>query len=185
MSIFHAERFERPFPLPLIAFEHLASLAHLEPVDACLRTMIDCCGVPDPNESQIKYFLDRVQGDAEKANALVESRPAPNPDQRITERRSLGSSFDTFIRSLDSSRLLMLACHGDYEKAKHLYTKVDRDDAMQVINDFIRLHTERNTILFESVLYGFGGSYKGDALGDDRGDGNDVGIDELRSLFAS
>ena len=168
MSIFYAARFERAFPVSLLAFERLANLAHLEPIEATTQVLQQVCGVKKPTEQDILYLLDRFKSASEKAEQSA--KPSDNSDPlEYSEQpsRSLGSSFYQFTRSLDISRVLLWLSGWDYQKAEYLYSSVDRDDAMQLVEDFLRLQDEKNTYQFEAVLYGFGGHYKNDDSGED------------------
>ena len=155
MSLFYASSFEHLFPVPLIVFERLAGLQHLLPEVALAQTMSECCNKPAPTEAEVLYFVDRLQTQTESATDKTEARPEPK-----FKVRSLGTAFQDFLKQLDVSRILLMACNYDYEKARHLYTRVDYTVANQVVEDFLRLQNERNHILYESVLYGFGGKYK-------------------------
>jgi hypothetical protein len=160
MSIFYNAQFEQLFPIPLIAFERLSALSHLPAEEALPIVLAECCNKPNPTEAEVVYFLERIRDDSKEAQEKIEAVTDAKPAN--TSTKTLGTSFKKFLGQLDSARLLLLACGWDYEKAKYLYTKVDRKAANQIIDDFLELQHERNTYLFEATMYGFGGGYTDD-----------------------
>ena len=172
MSIFYAALFERPFPVSLLAFERLSALGELHPRDAVLKVLTECCNVYRPTEQDIEYLQRRVEAAAQEVEK--KARVPDDDDDDRPRGKSLGTSFQTFTRTLDAARILLWACGFDYEKAKFWFTEADRDDAMQVVDDFLRLQQERNAYLYEAALYGFGGKYRDD--GNSSGDGEEIDL---------
>ena len=180
MSIFYHCQYEQLFPVPLIAFERLYALQDLPPEEALSKVLSECCGKPKPTEAEIQYFLGRLKSDAEEANTRVASITG---EANRSPTKTLGTSFQKFLTELDSARLLLWACGYDFDRAKYLYTQVDRSIATQIIDDFLKLQHERNTYQFEAVLYGFGGSYSSDAQDEDTVDMTDLDASSIMAMF--
>lgn len=171
MSIFYSARFERPFPVPLLAFERLANLADLPPLAAARQVLSEVCRISEPPEAACIYLLDRFKSASESAQELSNGEISEGSQASY---RGLGTSFTDFFRSLDTSRILLIATGYDYKKAEYLYCVVDRDEAMQVVKDYLRMQEECNTYRYEAALYGFGGHYKNDDSSEDTIDMTDM-----------
>ena len=175
MSVFYQAQFEHLFPIPLLAFERIDALRHLAPEQVIGQVLAECCNKPKPTPEEITYFIRRVQGEVSQAEQQI----APSESiSTHTTSRTLGTSFNKLVSSMDTSRLLLWACNWDYQKAKYLYTQVDKTIAKQVVDDFLKVTQETNTYTFEATLYGFGGSYTEDS-------GNDPDDIDLTQLDAS
>lgn len=181
MSIFHTAKFKHLFPISLLAFEHLNTLQHLPAEEALTKVLAECCDMPNPTEEEALYFLARIKEDSEEAQKKVDESPAPTTDKPVA--KSLGTAYQEFLRQLDSARLLLWACGFDFKKAEYLYSRVDRSISSQILEDFLRLQNEQNNYLFESGLYGAGGSYKEGELDADTIDMTDMDSSEIMAFL--
>jgi hypothetical protein len=120
----------------------------------------------------------------EEAKKTDEANKTPRAGSTNKKTKTLWSSFNQFMSSLDSSRVLLWACGFDYEKAEYLYTKVDRSIANQVIADFVSIQQEQNILLLESTMYGFGGKYSEESEDENIVDATEMGADALRKLLS-
>lgn len=159
MSLFNT--YHHRFPVPLLAIERFSELRQqhtdgsqiLESV--VIPVLVECCGVSKPTEQDVEYFLGRLEQIVQQSNSLPQSAP-PNTG------RTLGSSFADSLRGLDTSELILYMCGFDFHKAKYVYTQLDRDVAIKMLDTFIELKLQENHLLFESCLYGFGNRYESD-----------------------
>lgn len=182
MSLFYTARYEQLFPIPMIAFERLEALSDIPPEQAVPQVLAECCNKPKPTEEEILYFLERLKGDSREAQERMGS--APEPKTHVRPEKSLGTSFQEMLGKMDAAKLLLWACSYDYARAEHLYTQVDRSIASQIIDDFLRVQYERNTYLFEAVLYGFGGKYNSDDGQGDMVDMTDMDASQIMAMLA-
>lgn len=163
MSVFYRSVYERPYPITLLALErfyHLQDAGDLE--EAILRTLIECCGCETPTEDDARYFLDRFAALAEEVKSK-QPEPEPSTTRQEPPSKTLHSSLHELYSSLPTDRMLLWMCGYDYQRAQYLYTRVDRDDVMKMIEDWLSVNLEQARSQFEAALYGAGGSYKSDA----------------------
>lgn len=154
MSVFYNRLFNHRFAVPLLALERLGALrSELPPVEACLDVLQTCCGIATPTEADVEYLLTRVEEGARTPAAETSTGPA---------KKTLGTSYNEFIGSLDTSDVLLWMCDYDYARAAHLFTSVDYLDVRRMVDLFVRRQAEQNLYTFECVMYGFGGGYKDD-----------------------
>lgn len=158
MSIF--SKHQRPFSVPLLAFERFTELRQqitdddriLESV--VIPVLVECCGVSAPTEKDVKYFLERLE---QVGRNVPESPEAAKPPTK-----TLGSAYAEALRNLDVAQLILYMCAFDFHKANYVYTELDRDVAVEMLDTFISMKLQENNLLFESCLYGFGGKYESD-----------------------
>jgi hypothetical protein len=127
-----------------------------DPVDQAVRVLTGFCGVVAPAEEDLDYFVERIQGLAKEMEDLEgESKPSrKNP--------SFGSSYQTFLQGADVETTIFRMTGYNYDQSKIIYCKMDRDDALSLVRDYLRHQSELNLVSMESSMYGFGGSYKKD-----------------------
>lgn len=174
MSLFYNHRFSLRFPVPLLAFERLSHLSTEDPVASIVSVLQEVCGVQQPDEDDINYFLSRHQAQVAEKNKPAEGKPER---QRLTR----GTFFRKFLGRQDSATLLLMACGWDYVKAAHWYNHADVEAAEKVISTFLELQSETNGYLYEAVLYGFGGGYKDSAV-DEEIDGTELSAADIMAM---
>lgn len=171
MSCFYAHRYGRRFPVPLLAVERFYELQEKTATEEALYyTCQECCGRENPSEDDMAYLLQRLI-DLSQTSKKPESDAS---DPHAKPPQTLGTKYHDLINSLPTDRTLLWMTGYDYDRAYHLYSRVDRDDAMQMVGDFLRIHLEENRVGFENVLYGHGGSYKDDGDSGSSGDTVDL-----------
>jgi len=159
MSIFN--RHHQPFAVPLLAFERFSELRQQLTDDAqvlesaVIPTLAECCGMPQPTADAIEYFIERLEAAGREADSLS------NPSQP-TPGKTLGSAYAAALRELDTAGLILYMCAFDFHKANYVYTQLDRDVALKMLDHFLALKGQENNLLFEACLYGFGGKYDAD-----------------------
>lgn len=162
MSLFYRERYSQRFPVSLLALERLHHLQRTEPPeDAIIEVLVECCGIKEPTQDDFIYLLERI----DEVNRECDSKPPPS-GYSTQDKKGLGSDFNKFISSLPLDQIILWMVQFDHDKARKLYCEVDRTTVMQAVKDFSTAILEGNKFLFEAVLYGFGGSYKGDSSDD-------------------
>jgi hypothetical protein len=183
------DRFVRRFPVSLLAFErlHALLLGSYTPEEAVLCVLRECCERPHPTVEDVQYFIERAEAvSAELLNAKEkqqESTP-PKPD------KGYGASYRAFLSGLESHDLLLLACNFDPIKAHHIYTELDREDALALLRLYTSHAAEERLLALEATVFGMGGGYSsGGASGppgasdEDAVDLSEAGFDELRAAF--
>ena len=185
-SIFYKERFERRFPLPMLTLERAQALFSTLDVDAatdrdvnqCIKQALKetCNACPSPGLDDLAYVVDRM-------NKMM--KDSPDEEVPLPKTRSLASSFITWAAGLETDQVCLVASGFDYKKAKFLYTEVDRDDVVEMAQQFLTMEMEKVKVGYESVVYGFGGSYEGDKTGpSNEGNTHDLTKDSPRGLLA-
>lgn len=165
-SIFYKDRFERPVTVSLLLLERLSELfkkeveADRELTDESVlkivqRALQECCSLEDSTIEQVQYVLDRLA-------AIAEESKGKEGDENKKSKLTLASSYTDWVTSLETEQLCLLASNYDLFKAKRLYEEADRDDVLLLATDVIRKMWEDVKVHYESIMYGFGGSYKGD-----------------------
>lgn len=152
MTIFYNEQYATPFAIPLLAFELLANLQRQGDSEAVYKVLRDCCGIEHPTESDYAYFVARISEVASKQEA---TEPLFKPYR-------FGKALDNLLENLKVENILLIACGYNYEQAKLLYCRVDREIAMAVVQTWVKVESHRHNMMLESVLYGNGGKYKDD-----------------------
>jgi hypothetical protein len=188
VSILYQSIFPDSFPVPLAAFDRMGRLMDAvrregltgeELEQAVLgvyaQVLKECCGISKPTEHHLRRLSERLEGASRDEDpSEVDTRPAV---------RSFGTEYAKLLDGLSLDERLMMMCGYDLEKALHLYTKVDRDEVLALLRGYTALQVEEHRLLFESVLYGMGGSYEGDS---GPGSGSDPFAEEvsLEDLFS-
>lgn len=143
----------------MVAFEHFGVIREDGVEQALIQTLQVCCGIDDPTLEDIEYLLQRFEQAA---------KVQPAAEKTATHKtKSLGTAYRDMLASLPLDRVLLWMVGFDYTKAEQIYLHVDRDVALQMVDDFLKISVEQNNYLFEAVMYGFGGSYKDDAPPDE------------------
>lgn len=108
----------------------------------------------------------KVQEAANKAKPPAESAAAAkHRDKYFSEY------FNTFMDSLDVSKSMMWLTEFDATKARNLYMYEDFEVVEAMLETKRGLENERNRLLYEAALFGFGGGYsKGSGKAKDEGD---------------
>lgn len=188
MSIFHTARFERRFPVPFLAFEHLGHLIDqgTDQIAALHGVLVTCCGRSSPVEADYEYLLGRI----ESYQKVLDDKPDVDP-YAPPPTPTLGHSLRNYLQDLSTEQLILVMCSGDHAAAQRLYCEVDRDDVTEMLKAFTRWQTEKHHALYEACLYAAGGHYKDDeqassgasATDGDVVDMSDASPEDLKKLF--
>ena len=119
------------------------------------------CFVKEPDQEDLRYFLSRLQEISDAASKIKHAD--------TKRKKSFGTGFIDFITSLPIDRVIAKMCGYDMQLAKHIYCTLDRDLSDQLVRDYISGEVERNTVMMEASMYGFGGKYANDKSGEDKG----------------
>lgn len=179
MTTFYDDRFTRRFPLPLLLFEWISKHPPAEDADdeltlAYYRQALRVVGIDNPVFEDVAYVIRRVLD-------VYEQR---KPEGRSSPVRDFGHALKEMLQDFSVEELLLAACGFDYERARKAYCELDRDEALQVIDTWVKLLSHRHNMEYEAAVYGAGGSYKGsgDSQVIDMTKG-DVDLDSLNMLF--
>lgn len=171
-TVFYKGKFERRFPIPILAYERLEILVSEEDYDTdngeevvkmYIAIMEECCGVSDPEEADITYFLTTVNATfntPEKPKPASEGKNGP-----AKKKKGYATDFYKMIEEQDTASLILNAVGFDYKKAEYLYCVADRTEALLVVEKYLDRLQQDHRIMLESSVYGFGG---------DMGDSNDA-----------
>lgn len=184
-----ADRRDILFPVSLAAFEFLIeSLANLQDVnevsiaEVYSTAMTNYCNQESANQEGLNYISDRLS-EANKAAGELKG----GEDKGKAVKRGFSTEFDKFMRGLPMDTLILQMCGYDFDKAKHIYFKVDRDVALAIVGSYIERSKQDNLIKFEASVYGFGGSFEGGSKEADHqfdvSDGSKSADALLKSMF--
>jgi hypothetical protein len=158
-SIFYEATFERRFALPFLFFEHLAIVVKEykgDPDDAAMNDMLKesmkaCLGMDKVSDKDMEYVAERL--------TELADRKKPPPEARPT-KKSFATSYAEWVSGLTPDLLCLVLADNDFEKARHLFCEVDKDDVMSMSEAWISKSWEDIKIAYECCVYGFGGGYK-------------------------
>lgn len=162
-SIFFNELKGRRFPISLLAIEVYSLEAGTctsedELFDVFFRVITELCGVAQPTDEDLNYFVDRLEvlrGEMIKA----EENAPPKAS------KSFGTAYHEYLSKLMvDSRILRMVGY-NFDAAKKIYCELDRDDAMKLVNEYMTGLLEEGLLNMEATMYGFGGKYKDDKGG--------------------
>lgn len=167
-SIFYKAMFERPFPVTLLFLELLQTEINQnedeefteEDLKPVIKKCIQTAGLKErATWEDADYVLQRLVQMMEEAKKQQGETPAKSSKQ------TFASSYSNWALDLPPDALCLAASAYDYEKAELLYRTVDKEDVLWLADKYLRHEWEKIKVGFESVVYGFGGSYKGDSGG--------------------
>lgn len=153
----------RRFPVPLLAVEtysiqHEFVTSEEDFIAMCCYVLADVCKVKNPDADDIEYFLERI---AEK-DGEGEEPPGPSKEGKSKDSRSFGTEFHKYLGKITLDRTIMMMVGYDYEAARRIYCELDKADARLLYKDYLDGLREKGILYLDAVLYGMGGSYKGD-----------------------
>lgn len=182
-SIFYMHAHGRRFPVPLMALEAYAmdsenAETDQELFDVLMVTLSKHCKVSKPTDDDINYFVSRLG----KLKEEIEGNSA----EESTHGKTFGSAYMDYISDLPIDGALLKMVHYDIDAAEKLYCDIDRDDAVQLVKDYIKGKAEENLVKMEASMYGMGGSYEEDKGPKKKDKGVDISTEEgaaqLRAL---
>ena len=159
MSIFSSSK-------PLITFEfmeHLQNFVRDNPETSMLSALQYACTNSKCDLRNAEHIAMRL---ADEQSARQSAQPAASK----ANAKGFGTSFLEWYTKLSPDIMCLIASGFDYEKARHLYTMVDKDIVDEVLKAYSESEWNTAHLRFEACLFGFGGGYdKGKAKG---GNGN-------------
>jgi len=152
---------DRRFPVPILAFEKYEIYSRGKESDeevilAACQVLEECCDILKPSPEDLTYFSGRIQKVAE------DYRKQENKNPSIGSKVSFNTSFAKYMQEINLDVMVMKMCNYDYTEAERMYCKLDRDDAIDLVRDYIADRMEFHQVMMEASMYGFGGSYKND-----------------------
>ena len=164
-SLFYAAAFERRFPLPYLFFEEVQlqteALGEREDDSALDRLIRDalskCVQMDKVSPEDVEYVVRRLEA---LAKEIEEGQERDSKDKPSSKKQAFASSFSDWISKLDPHNVCLLLADYNYDRAAHLYCKVDRDDVSAMSEQWMHREWERVKVGYESVVYGFGGGYE-------------------------
>ncbi len=175
--MFYKTRFERPFPVSYLLIERLTELLKSaeeggRSTEDCISlAMIEVLQIESPSVEDMEYVLQRL-------DSLSRIGVDASAEDRQEQRKTFGSQFMVWLRSLSPASLCLYAAGFDMDKAEKYYCRWDQDDVLELARLKMEHEWERAVVEYESVLYGMGGSYKGDK-GNKGGDSEGVRVFDL------
>jgi len=186
-SIFYRANYERKFPLTMLFLELLqASISEKEAeeltADQLLPLILECLvksGLKEKaKKSDADYVIDRLTSMMQEAQPTGDGAPP-------SKKQTFASSYSAWAAALEPDALCLAASSFDYFQAERLYKEVDKEDVIWLADQYLRAEWEKIKVGFESVVYGFGGSYKDDSSGGSGGaDTYDLTKESAKGLAA-
>jgi len=167
-SVFHKAAFEQPVPVTYLLLERatvlMAELEGAEAVLASVEAAIKQCGLcKRPTSDQIAYAVQRMaelQDEMEKAQA--------EGSGTTINLKSFAGEYLNWVKEMTPASMCMYLADYDYDTACKLYVEVDYKDVQELAEQKLLRDWQLVKTGFESVLFGFGGSYgDGDAVEND------------------
>lgn len=134
------------------------------------------------NSSWVENALIKIDALKSQAEKGEEER------QRKSNKRTFGAKFSRYFEKLSPEKKCLLTADYDYERARHLYCDLDRAVASEIIKAKFDNLFEIQTLQFEGVVFGMGGSFKGSGNNEDVIDTKEMTssqIDASASAFMS
>jgi len=166
-SIFYRAAYERQFPLTMLFLELLQTSIAEEgaeefTADQLVPLILKClvkAGLREKaKKSDADYVITRLTSMMEEAQSAGDASSSPPP-----KKQTFASSYSAWAAALEPDALCLAASSFDYFQAERLYKDVDKEDVIWLADQYLRAEWEKIKVGFESVVYGFGGSYKGDS----------------------
>jgi hypothetical protein len=155
MSVFYDSRFTVRFPVPLLFFEWVSkNPTHSDATDQEIINhytyALKFLRVhPNPSQEDLQYVLDRLV----KTSATGDGR-------KTSPVKGFGHALREMLEEMDTQGLLLAACGFDYAKARHVYCELDRDEALHIVNTYVKLMSHHHSMAYEAGVYASGGAYK-------------------------
>lgn len=168
LNTFYKNRFQPGLVVSCLALDHFHYLLseageQTEQVvyEVSDRVLKECCGVQAPTEEHYVELLERINKISTEAveNQQEEEKSSNRPDSK---KGYYAKDFEQYIKKLDLKDLLYQLTSYDYLQAEHLYCEVDRDIVMGMVKTYIAHESQKNKLMFEACVYGFGGELKSD-----------------------
>lgn len=173
-SLFYTAAYERRFPLPFLFLEDVevnVTALEGEVTDKQVMTIISAClarYLPNrkADSKDIAYVSERLEILAKEAAEAAEKDDGKSKKQK----KDFATSFSEWVSELTPHDVCLVVSGFDHHRARQLYSEVDRDDVMAMSVLWTRSEWERIKVGYESVVYGFGGSYGDDLPSDNQVD---------------
>lgn len=105
-------------------------------------------------------------GELAEAVTEITSDPLEAQDGKLKQKKSLGTSYMQWLSKASPDQLCFMLSGWDHEKARALYCDTDLRDVREMSEVFLEREWNKIQAAYECSMYGFGGSYKGDAAND-------------------
>ena len=160
-SLFYKAAFDRRFPLSFLMLEDIGiRITELgsdptaeEVAEAISCSLMKCGEVKKPSHDDISYASNRLEAIAR------EVEEADKAEGTGSKKKAFASSYSKWASALEPHAVCLLVAEYDIGKATHLYTKVDKDDVVEMSAQLMEKEWEKIRVGYESVVYGFGGGY--------------------------
>ena len=149
---FYDHKFIRPFPVTLLMLERISELSAAG-IHDLFQVVQELTDTPEDGLPQaVEYLIARL---------TEPPKPAPPPARpRMPGSHAFGDALDRLVSNRPLADELVVAF--GLAEGRRLYCEEDRDDALKALSLWHEAEAARHSMMFECVLYGFGGSYKGD-----------------------
>ena len=173
-SCFYADALLNPFPVTMLLLEHISVMMLEEyrkeeagesgkTIQEVIKDSLKVTSVKTkPSRDDILYVYVRMQAMNEENSSQPKdpSNPMNAPAKDTNKKKAFASEYLNWVSKLDHESMCLHAAGYDYEKASHLYTKVDRDAVMKILNQRADSDWHDKLSQFEACLFGFGGGYE-------------------------
>lgn len=157
-SSFYISKFSRRFNISMLALEYYSmSVENLQEderlIHCILDTLKNVCGVGNPSQEDVNYFIDRLKEFKDK----LEKHEGPEEPSR-----SFGTSYLAYLQELSSEAAIWDMVDFNPKAAAYLYCEADKEDVDNLLRTYVRRQNEFNLLAMEATLYGSGNHYKED-----------------------
>lgn len=177
-------------PLSLYLLARYGELAKESPdasaVSILQQAYLESCGEELSEEDAVTCCL-RLEDHGQKAMEAAEAAAAkPQRQQtqgkpRPFQAKSFSDYFNHHLNSLDTTQTLLWLTEFDEREAWRLYMEADYEVVEHMLDTKKGLEQERNRLLYEGPLFGFGGKYGNSSGRPDRDEG-DVRVHDISEM---
>ena len=108
-------------------------------------------------EDELHAVCERLHGHGQAVKQRAEA--TGNKRKPSTTKRGFGQYYTDFIHKLDTSQACLWLSDFDVVRARQMYEREDHEIVDAMLQLRIGVEHERNRLLFEGALFGFGGQY--------------------------
>lgn len=165
-SIFYNKKFGTKYPVSFLVTETVAEKIKAAAEDgqeggvvffSCVLSALKECHGGTPTDDDIDAAVEKLQNvilDAQKqAEKKLPTKPRGN---------QFAAAYIDWVEQLDPVATCLFVSGFDFERARILYSEVDREDVMLLVERYLSSEWEKIKLGYESAVYGAGGSFSSD-----------------------
>ncbi len=166
LSCFYNDALCHPFPVTMLLLEQISVVMHDDKLkreegaapatfeEVISKTLKSLDIKKKPTKEDILYTFSRLEGMRPKEVDPNNSTASDN-----SRKKSFASDYLKWVSQLDHEQVCMHVAGYDYDKARSLYTEVDRDSVLKLAKQKADSDWHGKMTEFEACLFGFGGGY--------------------------